>query len=74
MLEEIVGEINDEYDEETRAQIRKNREAYVFDGMLAVHANQQLGFDLPEDGGYTTIAGFLGESRLVVGAGELHRE
>ena len=60
LLEEIVGEINDEYDEETRAQIRKDGEAYVLDGMLAVRdANQQLGFDLPEDGGYTTIAGFL---------------
>jgi CBS domain containing-hemolysin-like protein len=60
LLEEIVGEINDEYDEETRAQIRKDGEAYVLDGMLAVRdANQQLDLDLPEDGGYTTIAGFL---------------
>ena len=60
LLEEIVGEINDEYDEETRAQIRKDGEAYVLDGMLALRdANQQLGFDLPEDEGYTTIAGYL---------------
>lgn len=60
LLEEIVGEINDEYDEETRSQIRKDGETYVLDGMLAVRdANQRLGLELPEDGSYTTIAGFL---------------
>lgn len=62
LLEEIVGEINDEYDEEVREQIRKDGEAYVLDGMLAVRdANQHLKLDLPEDAGYTTIAGFLME-------------
>lgn len=60
LLEEIVGEINDEYDEEVREQIRKDGEAYVLDGMLAVRdANQHLKLGLPEDAGYTTIAGFL---------------
>ncbi|HEY5883415.1 MAG TPA: hemolysin family protein [Pyrinomonadaceae bacterium] len=60
LLEEIVGEINDEYDEETRSQIRKDGEEYVLDGMLAVKdANQRLGLELPEDGSYTTIAGYL---------------
>lgn len=60
LLEEIVGEINDEYDEETRSQIRNDGQTYVLDGMLAVRdANQRLGLGLPEDGSYTTIAGFL---------------
>jgi CBS domain containing-hemolysin-like protein len=60
LLEEIVGEINDEYDEETRSQIRKEGEAYVLDGMLAVKdANQHLGLKLAEEDSYTTIAGFL---------------
>ena len=60
LLEEIVGEINDEYDEETRSQIRKDGEAYILDGMLAVRdANQRLGLELEEDAGYTTIAGYL---------------
>jgi CBS domain containing-hemolysin-like protein len=60
LLEEIVGEINDEYDEETRSQIRKEGETYILDGMLAVRdANQRLGLELLEDGTYTTIAGFL---------------
>ena len=62
LLEEIVGEINDEYDEEVREQIRKDGDAYVLDGMLAVRdANQHLKLNLPEDSGYTTVAGFLME-------------
>jgi CBS domain containing-hemolysin-like protein len=60
LLEEIVGEINDEYDEETREQIKKDGETYVLDGMLPVRdANKRFGIDLTEDEGYTTIAGYL---------------
>jgi CBS domain containing-hemolysin-like protein len=60
LLEEIVGEISDEYDQEVREQIVEDRGSYVLDGMLAVrNANQRLGLNLPEDDGYTTIAGFL---------------
>jgi CBS domain containing-hemolysin-like protein len=72
LLEEIVGEINDEYDEETRAQIRKDGVAYVLDGMLAVKdANQHLGLKLPEDDSYTTIAGFLlARAGRLLGPGE----
>ena len=60
LLEEIVGEIDDEYDEEVRAQITKDEGTYLLDGMLAVRdANQHLNLALPEDGSYTTMAGFL---------------
>ena len=61
LLEEIVGEINDEFDEEVRAQILKEADGtYILSGMLTVRdANRQLDLDLPEDGGYTTLAGFL---------------
>ena len=61
LLEEIVGEINDEFDEEVRAQILKEADGtYLLSGMLTVRdANRQLDLDLPEDGGYTTLAGFL---------------
>lgn len=60
LLEEIVGEINDEYDEEVREQITRDGRAYVLDGMLAVRdANQHLGVALPEGESYTTLAGFL---------------
>jgi len=61
LLEEIVGEINDEFDEEVREQILKEADdTYLLSGMLTVRdANRQLHLDLPEDGSYTTLAGFL---------------
>jgi CBS domain containing-hemolysin-like protein len=61
LLEEIVGEINDEFDEEVRSQITRDGDGtYLLDGMLAVRdANRQFGLKLPEDGSYTTLAGFL---------------
>ncbi len=60
LLEEIVGEINDEYDEEVRSQIEKEANgSYLLSGMLTVRdANRQLHLNLPE-GSYTTLAGFL---------------
>ena len=61
LLEEIVGEINDEFDEEVRAQILKETDgSYLLSGMLTIRdANRQLRLELPEDRGYTTLAGFL---------------
>lgn len=61
LLEEIVGEIDDEFDEEVRSQISKELDgSYVLSGMLTVRdANRKLKLDLPEDSGYTTLAGFL---------------
>jgi CBS domain containing-hemolysin-like protein len=61
LLEEIVGEIDDEYDEEAKSQILPQADGtYLLDGMLAVRdANRHLTLGLPEDGHYTTVAGFL---------------
>jgi CBS domain containing-hemolysin-like protein len=61
LLEEIVGEIDDEYDEEVRAQIvEEPGGTFLLDGMLAVRdANRRFQLRLPEEAGYTTLAGFL---------------
>ena len=61
LLEEIVGEIDDEYDDEARPQIVKEANgSYSLSGMLTVRdANRQLHLGLPENAGYTTLAGFL---------------
>ena len=61
LLEEIVGEIDDEYDDEARPQIAKEANgSYSLSGMLTVRdANRQLHLRLPENAGYTTLAGFL---------------
>ena len=73
LLEEIVGEISDEYDKEVKDQIVAEQGSFVLDGMLAVrNANQHLGLDLPEDEGYTTIAGFLmTQAGRVLGEGDV---
>jgi CBS domain containing-hemolysin-like protein len=61
LLEEIVGDISDEHDEEVNEQIVSAGEnKYVLAGGLAVRdLNRRLKLSLPESEGYTTIAGFL---------------
>jgi CBS domain containing-hemolysin-like protein len=60
LLEEIVGEIDDEFDEEVRAQIVRDGDAYILSGRLVIRdANRVLKLELPEHEGFTTIAGFL---------------
>jgi len=61
LLEEIVGDISDEHDEEVREQIQETgTRSYLLDGALAVRdANRKLKLNLPESEQYTTIGGFL---------------
>ena len=61
LLEEIVGDISDEHDEEVNEQITPGGEGkYILAGGLAVRdLNRRLKLSLPESEGYTTIAGFL---------------
>jgi len=61
LLEEIVGEISDEHDEEVNEQITQMSEhTYLLAGGLAVRdLNRRLKLSLPESEAYTTIAGFL---------------
>jgi CBS domain containing-hemolysin-like protein len=61
LLEEIVGDISDEHDEEVNDQIRTEKDgSYLLDGDLAVRdLNKRLNLDLQVSEAYTTIAGFL---------------
>jgi CBS domain containing-hemolysin-like protein len=61
LLEEIVGDISDEHDEEVNEQISPIGErTYMLDGGLAVRdLNRRLTLNVPESESYTTIAGFL---------------
>ena len=61
LLEEIVGDISDEHDEEVNEQITEiEPRTYLLDGALAVRdLNRRLKTALPESDAYTTIGGFL---------------
>jgi CBS domain containing-hemolysin-like protein len=61
LLEEIVGEISDEHDEEVNEQITAVGEnKYILAGGLAVRdLNRRLQLSVPESEAYTTVGGFL---------------
>src|SRR6266513_3242571 len=61
LLEEIVGEISDEHDEEVNEQIAQTSERnYLLDGALTVRdLNRRLKTSLPESETSTTVGGFL---------------
>jgi putative hemolysin len=59
LIEEIVGEIQDEYDTETPVQQLRDG-AMLIDASLAIRdLNEDHGFDIPESNEYDTIGGFL---------------
>jgi CBS domain containing-hemolysin-like protein len=73
LLEEIVGDISDEHDEEVNEQIKPQDDgSFVLDGGLAVRdLNKRCGLQLPVSESYTTIAGFLmAESGQMLDEGE----
>lgn len=60
-LEEIVGEIVDEYDAETEVEIHKIDDD-VCEALGRAHVdeiNEQMGFNLPEKADFDTIGGFV---------------
>jgi CBS domain containing-hemolysin-like protein len=61
LLEEIVGEISDEHDEEVNEQIMQiDEKTFHLAGGLAVRdLNRRLKLSVPESESYTTIGGFL---------------
>jgi len=61
LLEEIVGEIEDEHDEALADRMKERSEGvYSIDAGLSVReANRKFDLNLPESDDYTTVAGFL---------------
>lgn len=61
IIEEIVGEIQDEYDEEAvKLIIKENDGVFVVKGNASVkELNRRIPVFLPEKGEYTTVAGFF---------------
>lgn len=61
ILEEIVGEIADEYDDEEEDPIFRSKDGVIeVAGRTSLETlNEALALQLPEDGEYETIAGFI---------------
>ncbi len=60
VIEEIVGEIQDEYDKETPLIEKINEHTFLVDGSMAIdEINEELNLNLPTEEGVDTLAGFL---------------
>lgn len=60
ILEEIVGEIEDEYDEEEEMFFSQMDGSWVVDGRMSIlDVEQQLGIKIPQEGDYDTLGGYI---------------
>ena len=61
IIREIVGEIRDEFDEAGPQPIRRLSDGRieVDAGLRVSEVNAEVGADIPEDGGFETLAGFV---------------
>ncbi|HAQ60866.1 TPA: HlyC/CorC family transporter [Candidatus Delongbacteria bacterium] len=60
IIEEIVGEIQDEFDEEERLFRRINDRSYEFDAKIPIDdLNEILSLNLPENEDYESLGGYL---------------
>jgi len=60
VIEELLGEIHDTYDEDIQLLHETNDGSWLIEGNLPLkQLNQNLALNIPEDPAYTTVAGFL---------------
>jgi len=60
LVEEIFGEIEDEYDVESKFVKQEGAHEFVLSGRVEIdHLNEIYGLDIPESDEYSTVAGFL---------------
>lgn len=60
IIEEIVGEIQDEYDKELPLYKKMDERTFVIDGRMSVEeVNEEMGLNLPTEEGIETISGFI---------------
>jgi putative hemolysin len=60
LIEEIVGEIQDEHDVEVDAVVERADGSSLIDASISVRElNERLSLEIPESGQYVTLAGFL---------------
>lgn len=62
VLEEIVGEIRDEYDQEVALHKQLDENTYLVDAKIDIYTlNELLGVAIPEKDEYDTLGGFIFE-------------
>ncbi|OPX32042.1 hypothetical protein B1H10_08045 [candidate division KSB1 bacterium 4484_188] len=60
VIEEIVGEIQDEYDKEPPMYTKIAPNKFIVDGRMPLEeVNEELGLNLPTEEGVETISGFI---------------
>lgn len=60
ILEQIVGEIEDEYDQEEEQFIRLSDESLVVDARMSIHdLEEEAGIVIPQEGDYDTLGGYI---------------
>ncbi len=60
LLEEIVGEIEDEHDDEALDLYQTDDKSWIVSAKLSVdESNERLDLDIPESGEYDTLGGFV---------------
>ncbi|MGQ9619291.1 MAG: hemolysin family protein, partial [Candidatus Aminicenantia bacterium] len=60
ILEELVGEIQDEYDEEEEGIKEVSENEFIISGSVSIkNAKKKIGIKIPEKRSYVTLAGFL---------------
>lgn len=60
ILEEIVGEIADEYDEEAASFYPQSDGSWVVDARMSIlDVEEELGIKIPQEGEYDTIGGYI---------------
>lgn len=76
ILEEIVGDIADEYDEEEALFIPLPEGGWLIDARMGIlDIEEQLGIEIPQDGDYDTIGGYVfHETGMIPGKGHILRK
>jgi CBS domain containing-hemolysin-like protein len=60
LVEEIFGEIEDEYDIKSKFVKKESKGQYVLSGRVEIdHLNEVYGLEIPESDEYSTVAGYL---------------
>lgn len=71
ILEEIVGQIDDEYDKNSDSIIKKSNNKYIIEGKTTIRdINRELGIDLPDDDAHTIVGLMMHKMEKLPNLGE----